>query len=420
MPTQCYTIGMQSLLTLGRQPALGIAEIEALYGADVVRSVGDSAVILDVDPCILAFERLGGAIRFCKVLKTLDTVSWKQIEKFLLQMGPGHAGQMPEGKMQLGLSLYGFDIDSRQIEATGLSLKKAIRKSGRSVRLVVSPDHELSTPQVIHNNLTGPNGWELVFVKDGPQTIVAQTIRIQDIASYTHRDRDRPKRDAKVGMLPPKLAQIIVNLAAGKLGQNELTSICDIPADQPIPPTILNQTILDPFCGTGVVLQEAQLMGYHSYGTDLEPRMISYSQANLDWLNAEYRTTTDSKLETGDATEHTWSTPIDIVAGETYLGKPFTSAPEPDVLAQTANDCNLIIKKFLRNLHAQLTPGTRLCLAVPAWQIRPDTFKHLPFIDQIEDLGYNRTRFEHVQNEQLIYYRSDQLVARQLLILTRI
>jgi tRNA G10 N-methylase Trm11 len=410
---------MQSLLTLGRQPLLGIAEVEALYGASKVRPVGETAVIVDVDPCLLAFDRLGGAIKFCKVLTTLDTTNWKQIERFLLQAAPEHSKQMPEGKMQLGLSVQGFDIGIRQLEATGLTIKKAIRKTGRSVRLIPNKEPELSSPQVIHNHLTGPTGWELVFVKDGNQTIVAQTVKVQDIASYTHRDRDRPKRDSKVGMLPPKLAQIIINLATGPIAEAQLSSICDIPADQPIPLKILNQTLLDPFCGTGVVLQEAALMGYHAYGTDLEPRMISYSQANMDWLFAEYGTPTDSlRLEQGDATEHTWPSPIDFVAGETYLGKPFTSAPELDVLAQTANDCNTIIKKFLRNLHDQLQPGTRLCLAVPAWQTRPNEFKHLPLIDQIEDLGYNRMRFEHIRDDQLIYYRSDQLVARQLLVIT--
>ena len=410
---------MQSLLTLGRQPLLGIAEVESLYGGDKVRPVGQTAVIVDVDPCLLAFDRLGGAIKFCKVLTTLDTTNWKQIERFLLQSAPEHSKQMPEGKMQLGLSVQGFDIGIRQLEATGLTIKKAIRKTGRSVRLIPNKEPELSSPQVIHNHLTGPTGWELVFVKDGDKTIVAQTVKVQDIASYTHRDRDRPKRDSKVGMLPPKLAQIIINLAIGQIDEDQLSNICDIPADQPIPLKILNQTVLDPFCGTGVVLQEAALMGYHAYGTDLEPRMISYSQANMDWLFAEYGTPTDTlRLEQGDATEHTWASPIDFVAGETYLGKPFTSAPEPDVLAQTANDCNTIIKKFLRSLHGQLQLGTRLCLAVPAWQTRPNEFKHLPLIDQIEDLGYNRIRFEHIQDDQLIYYRSDQLVARQLLVIT--
>lgn len=410
---------MQSLLTLGRQPLLGIAEIESLYGAGAVRLVGDNAALVQVDPCLLAFERLGGAIKFCKVLTTLDTTNWKQIEKFLLQVAPGHSQQMPEGKMQLGLSVQGLDIGLRQLEATGLTLKKAIRKTGRSVRLIPNKEPELSSPQVIHNHLTGPTGWELVFVRDGNQTIVAQTVKVQDIASYSHRDRERPKRDSKVGMLPPKLAQIIINLAAGPLPQSALSNICDIPANQPIPLKILGQTVLDPFCGTGVILQEALLMGYQAYGTDLEPRMVSYSQTNLDWLAAEYGVlVADARLESGDATEYTWPAPIDIVAGETYLGKPFTSAPDPETLAQTANDCNTILKKFLRNLHPQLKPGSRLCLAVPAWQTSPDTFKRLPLIDQIQDLGYNRIRFEHVTDDQLIYYRSDQLVARQLLVLT--
>jgi SAM-dependent methyltransferase len=411
---------MQSLLTLGRQPLLGIAEVEALYGADKIRPVGETAVIVDIDPCLLAFERLGGTIKFCKVLTTLDTVNWKQIEQFLLKVAPGHVATMPEGKMRLGLSVQGFDISLKQLEATGLTLKKAIRKTGRSVRLIPNKEPELSTPQVIHNQLTGPIGWELVFIKDGAQTIIGQTVKVQDIASYTHRDRERPKRDSKVGMLPPKLAQMIINLAAGRLPEDKLSNICDIPADQPIPRAILNQTVLDPFCGTGVILQEALLMGYEAYGTDLEPRMISYSLENSEWLAAEYGVSTNGlRLEQGDATEHSWTAPISLVAGETYLGRPFTSAPEPEILAQTANDCNIIIKKFLRNLHSQINPGTRICLAVPAWQTRPGEFKHLPLVDQINDLGYNRMRFEHVRDDQLIYYRSDQLVARQLLILTK-
>src|SRR4051794_14108153 len=99
---------MQSLLILGRQPALGLAEVESLYGAENLEPVGAQAVIVDVDPCMLAFDRLGGSVKFCKLLTTLDTTSWPQIEKFLLDVSPGHSQQMPEGKMQLGLSLYGF------------------------------------------------------------------------------------------------------------------------------------------------------------------------------------------------------------------------------------------------------------------------------------------------------------------------
>lgn len=411
---------MQSLLVLGRQPALGLAELESLYGADKVRAVGGKAAIVDVDPCLLAFDRLGGSVKFCKVLSTLQTTDWRQIEKFLLDVSPDHSRRMPEGKMRLGLSAVGFDVQPKQLEATGLSLKKAIRKTGRSVRLVPNKTAELNTAQVLHNRLTGPNGWELVLIRDGEQTLVAQTVKVQDIASYTRRDRGRPKRDPRVGMLPPKLAQIIINLAAGQLPVETLRNICDVPADKEISPPRLDKTMLDPFCGTGVVLQEAALMGYEAHGSDLDRRMVDYSGQNLEWLAGSYRLpAVCCKVETGDATTHTWDFAFDFVASETYLGRPFTARPKPEVLAQTVTDCNLIIKKFLQNIRGQLKPDARLCLAVPAWQTGPDRFERLSLIDRISDLGYNRVNFEHVQQSDLLYYRTDQIVARELLVITR-
>lgn len=411
---------MRSLLVLGRQPALGMAELESLYGATALTPVGDQAVIVDVDPCLLAFDRLGGSVKFCKLLTTLDTTHWGQIEKHLVDVAPHHSKMVPEGKLLLGLSVIGLNIGLRQIEATGLTIKKVIRGTGRPVRLVPNKAPELNSAQVIHNKLTGANGWELVFIRDGNKTIIAQTVKVQDIASYTRRDRERPKRDSKVGMLPPKLAQIIINLAVGHLPEDKLSSICDIPAGEAIPRPQLGQTVLDPFCGTGVVLQEALLMGYDVAGSDLEPRMVEYTTRNLEWLSAEYGLEAkDYSLAVGDATGYRWPTASDFVVTETYLGRPFTTRPSSDILAQTASDCNLIIKKFLNNIGQQIPSGTRLCLAVPAWQTSPGQFKHLPLIDSLADLGYNRTRFEHIRDKDLIYYREDQTVARELLVLTR-
>jgi tRNA (guanine10-N2)-dimethyltransferase len=411
---------MNSVLILGRQPALGLAEVESLYGAGKVSVIGKQAALVEVDPCLLAFNRLGGSTKFCKHLTTLDTTNWKQIEKFLVQVSPGHSQTMPEGKMQLGLSIIGLDVPLKQLEATGLTLKKAIRKTGRSVRLVPNKAPELNTAQVIHNHLTGPNGWELNFIRDGDKTVVAQTVKVQDIDSYTLRDRGRPKRDSRVGMLPPKLAQIIINLAVGQLPEDKLANICDIPAGDTIPRPVLDQTVLDPFCGTGVVLQEAALMGYQTYGTDIEQRMIDYTEANLTWLNQAYHLDVAAALEKGDATNHSWKQAVvDVVACESYLGRPFTTRPTAEILNKTVSECNLIIKKFLQNIHGQLQADTRLCVAVPAWQVRNGEFKHLPLLDSLEEIGYNRLSFEHVLTSDLLYYREDQIVARELLVLIR-
>lgn len=407
-------------MILGRQPELGLAELESLYGGTKVEPLGQQAALVHVDPCLLAFDRLGGSTKFCKLLTTLDTVSWADIQKFLVQVSPGHAERMPEGKMRLGLSVIGFDITLAKLESIGLTVKKAIKKTGRNVRLIPNKEQELNSAQIIHNQLTGPTGWELILIRLGNKTVIAQTIKVQDIASYTDRDRERPKRDAKVGMLPPKLAQIIINLAVGNLPDDTLQNICDIPAGQPISTKVLDKTILDPFCGTGVILQEALLMGYDVYGSDLESRMIDYSKANLAWLEQQYGARfRPSILESGDATTFSWkAATIDYIACEGYLGRPFTERPSAEILNQTIGDCNLIAKKFLKNIRDQLKPGTRLCFAVPAWQVRRDEFKRLPFLDSLGEIGYNRVEFERVSSNSLMYYRADQIVARELLVLT--
>ncbi len=416
-----------SVAILGRQPALGLAELESLYGATNVRPVGNIAARLCVAPCSIDFNRLGGTIRLCRMLAELETTDWKAVEKFLIQVSPEHVMHMPEGKMHLGLSVYGMGVAPQQLLATGLTLKKVIQsRAKRSVRLVPNKTSELNAAQVLHNKLTGPNGWELVFVRDGNKTLLAQTLHVQDIDSYSERDFGRPKRDARVGMLPPKLAQTIINLAVGPLEYEAVKSrlsgdVCMQQDDEAkMRAERTNATILDPFCGTGVVLQEALLMGYRAYGTDKEPRMVDYTRMNLEWLDERYKPLPDAyTLAVGDATSAAWQPPIDIIASEAYLGRPFTSAPNAEILAQTVADCNLILKKFLKNVRDQLKPGARLCLAIPAWQVRRAEFKHLPLVDQLTGMGYNQMRFEHVRPDDLLYYRPDQIVARELLVITR-
>lgn len=412
---------MQSLVIHGRQPALGRGELESLYGAEKLRPVGAKATLVDVDPCLLAFDRLGGGVKFCKVLTVLNTNNWQEIEKFLVEVSPGHSERMPPGKMQLGLSVIGLNVSAKQMLASSLKLKNAIKKTGRNVRVIPNKASELNAAQVLHNNLTGPTGWELVFIRDDEQTIIAQTVKVQDIEGYAKRDRLRPMRDSKVGMLPPKLAQIIINLAVGILPEEARQSVCEIPPEEPIPPIHLEQTILDPFCGTGVILQESELMGYGSYGSDIEPRMVEYSAKNLAWLkeNTSKLQKTQYKTEQADATKHIWKPTPNMIASEVFLGRPLNSLPDQPTLKKIISDCDIITTKFLKNVASQTKSGFRLCIAVPAWKAKNEFF-HLPTLDKLSALGYNRLSFVHVSDDELIYHREDQTVARELIILERI
>lgn len=397
----------KAICILGRQPALGLAELESLFGVENIQPIGSEAAGLKIDAKSVSLARLGGTQKVCQLLAYLPFTDWRQIEKHLLENVPKQLGFLPEGKLKLGLSLHGLNVSLRQINASGLSLKKTIRATGRSVRVVPNTAPALSTAQTIHNNLTGPLGMELVLIADGRQTALAQVVAVQNIAAYGARDQARPMRDARVGMLPPKLAQIIINLAVGKIKEQAEKNP-------------YSSTILDPFCGTGVILQEAALMGYNVYGTDLESRMVEYSEVNLDWLAAKFKVQSlKFKVTTADATSFNWLNPSPVfIATETYLGRPFSAEPNPQVLREVMQDVDTIHHKFLKNVAEQTNPGFRMCVAVPAWKTG-NGFKRLKLLDSLGEMGYTRQSFVHARDEDLIYHRPNQIVGRELAVLVR-
>jgi tRNA G10 N-methylase Trm11 len=391
----------KSIAILGRQPALGVAELEKLYGAKSLNLIRPDIVVLDQEPVDVNFDRLGGTVKLCKLLTRLDFTDWGKLTDYLIEHVPKHVCCIGPGKLIFGISTIGFKLSPKQLERTGLSVKRAVKATDRPVRLVPNNNSlELNSAQVLHNKMTAsPLGMELVLIRDGKNTILAQTTNIQNIEAYAARDQMRPKRDARVGMLPPKLAQIIINLSS-RSGQPDSTQL------------------LDPFCGTGVLLQEAMLMGYSVYGTDLEPRMIQYSQENLEWLSHRYHLTSAPHLEQGNAATHHWQKPVDFVACETYLGQPFAYEPDSRTLQSVINEVDDLHQKFLKNLGRQLSPGTSLCLAVPAWFINGQ-IKHLRTLDSLEKLGYTRVSFVHSKTTDLIYHREKQIVGRELVVLIR-
>jgi tRNA G10 N-methylase Trm11 len=399
----------QSLFFLGRQPQLGLAEIESLYGADTISLLNASIGASILDAGNIDFARLGGSIKLTSVIDVIHQADWRTTEKILLKQIPKLAMSLDEGKIQFGLSVHGVAVNLKDIQVTALRLKKAIRaKTDQSVRVIPNQSPTLSTAQVIHNHLTGPRGMEIVLVQDKDKIYITRTVAEQDIEAYTKRDQARPKRDARVGMLPPKLAQIIVNLATSDTDPR------------------MGSAILDPFCGTGVILQEATLMGFDICGSDIEPRMIEYTDKNLLWLQGLSGNpivhSDDGRyfnLEVGDATTHTWKHAINIVACEGYLGQPFNTFPAEEKLRDVMQTCNQIAKGFLKNIAEQIESGTRLCVALPAWHKPNGRFYHLKLLDSLEELGYNRVSFAHVRDEELLYYRPDQVVARELLVITR-
>jgi tRNA G10 N-methylase Trm11 len=391
---------MSYIAILGRQPALGIAELERLFGGQNVTIASSQSAKFEADN--FDIQKCGGILKAGLIIDELSQNDWRNISQKIVNLYASKLSGV-EHKVTLGISVYDATVSSREVQKLGVLIKQKLRKTGGSIRLVPNNETALSTATSHHNKLgLSPNKIELIIVRANNNSyVLAESTGSQNITAYANRDQNRPKRDAFVGMLPPKLAQIMINLACGQIKTNS-----------PL-------TILDPFCGTGVVLQEALLMGYDSYGTDLSAKMIEYSHKNLEWLSDKQRTNFNYRLAEADAMTAQWQQPIDVVVGETYLGQPFSAPPSNVKLQEVVGNCNHIIATFLKNLAKQIDTGTPVCIAVPAWRDIHGNFTQLPLISTIAQYGYRPHEFTNISQNDLLYFRESQIVARKLLVLVR-
>jgi tRNA G10 N-methylase Trm11 len=374
---------------LGSHPKLSMAELESVLGFEGLELI-DTKIAASNLPYNINF--LGGTIKIAELVAeiNIDDNLADNLHQIILKNSP-----KTEGKLNLGISVYGKKMPPPEITKLAFELKKSL-KPKLNLRLAPNRAQALDTAQLIGLKL-GRAGLELNLIFKKNKILVALTREIQNLSSYTLRDYERPARDARVGMLPPKLTQMMINLAtAGKPSAEKV--------------------MLDPFCGTGMVLQEAMLAGFSTVGSDIEPRMIEFSRTNLEWIKLKFKIETDYNLKLGDATSALWPK-FNFVVSEVFLGRPLNKLPKRKDLDEIIENVNLITKKFLLNLRKQISDNNAtICLAVPAWRDGKKIID-LPLIDQLENLGYNKMSLKFVSGRDLIYFREDATVARRILLL---
>ena len=427
---------MKYLAVLGRQPEISMAELEAQLPKDFALEKPYKVVLTSSDSISLAFFSASSkdsivnmslklSNKHSLAMPYFDVDRFGGIIKFaarLEQTPLEYLSSLAKGKITIGVSDYSNKATRKAAQQEALKLKKILVRHGRSVRVVENKEAILSTATSLHNGLNGKNERKVELIKINNEWY--RVIWVQDIDAYAKRDQARPARDAKVGMLPPKLAQILINLCG------------------PLKP---GSVILDPFCGTGVVLQEAILMGYRAYGTDISERMVEYTEKNLKWLLETSKTLSSGtasrqpvftggarlrsrqqppkdpsakifEVSIGNAVSFQWQQPIDAVVCEGYLGKPFSRIPTEMELKEQKQECGAIVRGFLKNLAGQIKKDTSVVIAAPAW-LRPDgEYERLDIIDEIEDMGYN---VNNKTREGLLYHREGQIIARDILILRK-
>jgi tRNA G10 N-methylase Trm11 len=396
------------IFDLGRQPLIGYAELSRVFGSSATLIAPAVALVsIPADAPTPNISSFGGSKKSGVVISQFPARAFRNLGDFFDPSFAFIKNNLPPetGRISLGISVLGkapVDVTPTEIIKLQGKIKKALAMRDIKTRFVEPKTLELSTAVSHHNKLgLSPNKIELFIVFGEKEVILAFSTGAQNISAYASRDQNRPFRSAFNGMLPPKLAQIVINLAVGGRRDEKLT-------------------ILDPFCGSGTVLQEALLMGFVTQGTDKNPKMPTDSQKNIDWLRKKYHYLPDCFTEEADATNHRWKKPFDIVASEMYLGPPMSQVPVPIKLRTVRSEVEQVLYGFLDNISEQIEPGFTLCLAIPAWSDGKGGFNRMKPLDKKLDEVYNRVSISGISDEDMIYHREGQIVGRELLILEKV
>lgn len=382
---------------LGQSPDLAKEELKAVLSSknDQIELIGPDFVLANTNKESKdLINILGGTIKIARYNQSLDKLSnldvflWYDILEKNLK---------PDKKNNFGFSLYN-DSNNKSIQKIAFALKKLLKENKYKSRLVTSQDAILSSVVVSKNKLIGN---ELLIIKHQDKYILALTEAVQDFVRYGWRDMKRPHRDDKSGMLPPKVAQMMVNLAegldqSGEAGENK------------------NKNLLDPFCGSGTVLQEAILLGYQNiYGSDINPRSVTETTENLNWLLENFKAKANLKILESDIKNI--DKKLDANSINTIVTEPFMGDARLIARLNKTSDINKI-KDELQILYTLafekfkkiLSPKAMIVFVFPVFNIAGQDIYTL---DKkiISQLG-----FEYKLDKDIIYNRPGQKVKRQI------
>ncbi|QQR55305.1 hypothetical protein IPG41_01980 [Candidatus Peregrinibacteria bacterium] len=381
----------------GHGKGLAKIEIESISTPSaIVDEVEDGFVVEGewADP-IAHLNRLGGTVRILEVIQAGPSTMPLNFEEWVSKAVETEV-KNKEGKIRYGVSMH--PKSEKVLTKILIGSKKRLKDKLGNVRFVNKNFQNLSSVQAWHEHLLEDGAIELQLFQGETKWYLAKTVAIQDFESYSHRDYNRPARNAKNGMFPPKLAQVLINLALG--------------ARQPSPEV----TIVDPFCGSGTVLQEAWLMGCKAQGSDISAAIIADAKENLDWLHYEYRLEGSMPTFTKDATQLTKADLPDglfFIVSETSLG-PAISKPLPaHHLKNVQEELEKLYDAFFSNLKKIAPAGTVMVFTAP-YHRQGNERLFLPHLPKILAKHSTIVPLSDHERPSLFFERKDQRVSREI------
>lgn len=383
------------IFILGQNPELSQQEIITIINREKgkIDTISNTYIIANTskEPEEL-INILGGSIKVVEYKESIKDLSNIDIFNYIKD------SLEDDKKNNFGFSIYNSnDKEYNNILKTSLNLKRELKNKGYKVRLVTSKENVLSSVIITKNKLINK---ELIIIKDNNEYIIGITKAVQDFAKYGHIDMDRPERDSRSGMLPPKLAQIMINLSG--LDNNKI--------------------ILDPFCGSGTILQEAILLNYKNiYGSDNSEKAVSDSIKNTTWLKKEYNLNNNiniQKINSTNLSKYFDKESIDLIVTEPFMGDARLIQRTNNIqdLEQIKNELQTLYINTFKEFKKILSPNGRIVFIFPIINNIYTLNKKI-----ISDIGFKLKKSDIKsdnlsQNNNIIYSRENQKVKREITI----
>ncbi|MBT6068211.1 N-6 DNA methylase [Candidatus Peregrinibacteria bacterium] len=400
---------------LGKSETLSIAELATVFGKESINLQVNGNVLIESEQEITTdvLNRLGGTMKISEVFgefkktELVETITEIILEKMDI-----------ERKVTFAINIYPLAYKVKKtLKFLTKNVKNELKQHGAKSRFLnkLSGDiaHNIEGIQSKKEILEKDNTIEINLIQrpssnpndDTHTYFLSILIANQDIEGYSRRDYERPFRDTFNGMLPPKLSQILINLAKPKA----------------------HSVIIDPFCGSGGVLIEALLMGYSVQGSDINPRMITHTEGNLKWLESSFTLPPLKKnIFVHDATSPFPKREKEaIIATEGYLGPPLKSAPKEETIHNNFQEITTLYLKFFKTLYKTYEKATiAICIPNYLQKGRPHPLSQKKvdkLIQKIESLGFHCVPLSNTKPSinSYLYSRPDQLVGREIVVFSK-
>ncbi len=377
---------MKYLFILGRNKELSLAELHSYFGNKILNiSLYKNAVLIDLKDKLESniIDQLGGTISIGEVL-----TSSKKFEDLIKQIEDIQITSQVDNKLNYVL----WDFSPNNVEDLEDYLKKRFKKEKyKASQKNITGKLKLSSGKIIENLPADANIDEQYFLFQDKEFYFGKITQIYNSALQETRDMKKPVRREQLA-ISPKLAKIMINLSQVK--EREI--------------------LLDPFCGIGVILQEALLKKVRVLGMDKNEDAIKGAKQNLEWMQFDKDT---YKLQIGDS--RSIQIPFaNVCVTEPDLGTILKTPPTEQEAKEIIEKFEKLIVNVLNNVKRNVKG--KIVFTAPLIKVKNKQKPRVSCNEKkiLEKTGLKLSTIQEIKLP-LEEYRENQIVGRQIFVLER-